>query len=99
MGDNGPTHQVDAFSRSTDDLHTRGIPQVIHTRDCSVTWSTSVHSIEQGSQIHGTLFEEFPKGHRDIVDDEHCISSIDRWLVGDDHTYFRGHIASMCPGF
>ena len=44
------------------------------------------------------LLEEFPKGHGDTVDDEHYISSADRWLVREDHTDFRGHAESMRPG-
>ena len=60
----------EALSSSADDLHTGGILQVIHTRDCLVTLSTSFHSIGQGSQIHGTLLEEFPEGHGDTVNDE-----------------------------
>ena len=48
-GDSGPAHQVGTFSSGADDLHTRGILQVIHARYCPVTWSTSVHSIGQGS--------------------------------------------------
>ena len=47
---------------------------------------------------YGTLFEEFPKVHGDIVDDEHrFFLSTDRWSIGDDHTGFRGHVASMRP--
>ena len=48
-------------------------------------------------QIYGTLLEEFPKGQGDIVDDEHNISSSNRWSVGDDHIDFRGHAACMFP--
>ena len=33
-----------------------------------------------------------------IVDDEHCVSFADIWLVGEDHIDFRGHAASMRPG-
>ena len=73
--------------------------QVIHARDCSVTWSTSVYSIGQRSQVHDTLLEEFPEGHGDAIDDEHYVSSIDRWSDGEDHTGLRGHAVSMCPGF
>ena len=54
-----------------DNLHTGGILPVVHSRDCLATWSTSVHSIEQGSKVYGTLLEELPKGHGDTVDDEH----------------------------
>ena len=97
MGDSGPAHQVGTLPRSADDLHTGGILQVIHAGDCPVTWSTSVHSIGQGSQVHSTILKEFPKGHRDAVNDEHCVSSIDRWLVGQDHRGLRGHAVSMCP--
>ena len=97
MGDSGPAHLVGTFSSSADDLHIGGILQFIHTRDFLVTWSTSVHNIEQGSQIHSTLLEEFPEGHWDIVDDEHCVTSIDGCSVEKDHTGFRGHAASMRP--
>ena len=46
----------------------------------------------------GTLLEEFPEGHGDVVDDgHHFLLSIDRWSVGEDHTGFRGHAASMRP--
>ena len=79
MGDNGPAHQVSAFSSSVDGLHTGGILQVIRTRDCPITWSTSVHSIGQRSQIHNTLLEEFTKSHGDAVDNKYCVSSIDGW--------------------
>ena len=84
---------------SADDLHTRGILQVIHTRDCPVTWSTSVHCIGQGSQVQGTLLEEFPEGHEDAIDNQYCVSSTYGWSVGEDHTGLRGHAASMCPEF
>ena len=73
--------------------------QVIHARDCLVTWSTSVHSIGQGSQVQDTLLEEFPEGHGDSIDDKYCVSSIDGWSVGEDHTCLRGHAASMRLGF
>ena len=56
------------------------------------------HHIGQGSQVYGTLLEEFPKGYGDTTDDEHGVSSTDRWLVGEDHTGFRGHATSMRPG-
>ena len=49
VGDSRSAHQVFTFSNSADDLHTERILQVIHMRDCPVTWSVSVHSIEQGS--------------------------------------------------
>ena len=71
--------------------------QVLHARDCPVTWSTSVYCIGPGSQVYGSLLEEFPESHGDTVDDEHCFSSTYRWSVGDDHTSFRGHAASMRP--
>ena len=31
------------------------------------------------------------------VDDEYRLSPTDRWLVGEDHTGFKGHAVSMCP--
>ena len=51
--------------------------QFVHTRDFTVTWSVSLHSIGSGSQVYGSLLEEFPKSHGDIVDDEHCFSCTD----------------------
>ena len=98
MGDSGSAHLVSTFSGSADDLHTGGILPVVYWRDCPATWHTSVHSIGQGSQVYGTLLEEFPKGYGDTVDDEHCISSADRWSIREDHAGFRGHAASMCFG-
>ena len=71
---------------------------IIYSRDCPAAWSTGVHSIRQGSQVYSTLLEKFPEGHGDTVDDEHHFSSIDRWSIGEDHTGFRGHAMSMCPG-
>ena len=61
------------------------------------TWSVSLYRIGQRSQVYGTLLEEFPKVYGDTVDDEHCVSSTNRWLVGEDHIGFRGHVASMPP--
>ena len=29
---------------------------------------------------------------------EHCVSSEDRWSIGEDHIDFKGHVASMRPG-
>ena len=55
----------------------------------------SLYHIGQGPQKYGTLLEEFPKGHGDTVDNEHCVSSVDRWSFGEDHTNFREHAASM----
>ena len=37
------------FLGCADDLHSRGILQVIHMRDCPVTWSASLYSIGLGS--------------------------------------------------
>ena len=53
---------------------------------------------DRDHEIYGILLEEFPKGHGDIIDDEHNISSSDIWSVGEDHIDFRGHAACMCPG-
>ena len=43
-------------------------------------------SYRVGSLDYGTLLVEFPKGYGDTVDDEHCVSSVDSWSVGEDHT-------------
>ena len=99
MGDSGLAHQVGTLPGSADNLHNGGILQVIHVRDFPVTQSTSFHSVGQGSQVHYTLLEEFPEGHGDAVDDEYCVSTINGWLVGEDHTSLRGHVTSMCLGF
>ena len=64
-------------------------------RDCPVTWSTSVYCIGLGSQVYSSLLEEFLESHRDTVDDEHCFSFTNRWLVREDDTGFRGHAASV----
>ena len=72
-----------------DDLHTGGILPLVYSKNCPVTWSAILYRIGQGPQNCDTLLEEFPKGHGDTVDDEHCISSAGRWLVEEDHTDFR----------
>ena len=64
-------------------------------RDCPVTWSTGIYSIELGSQVYDSFLEEFPASHGDTIDDEHCFSSPDGWLVGEDHPNFRGHATGM----
>ena len=56
-------------------------------------------SIGSGSQVYSSVLEEFPESHGDTVDNEHCVSSADRWSVGEDHTSFRGHTVSMRLGF
>ena len=45
----GPTHKVVTLFGCADDLHSRGILHVIHTKDCPVTWSVSLYSIGPGS--------------------------------------------------
>ena len=70
---------------------------MVCSRDCPAIWSISVHSIGHGSKVYGTLLEEFPEGHGDVVDDEHHFSSTNRWSVREDHTDFKGHATSMCP--
>ena len=55
-------------------------------------------SYRTGIPDFSTLLEEFPEGHGDAVDDEHhFFLSTDRWLVGEDHTGFKGHVASIRP--
>ena len=98
VGDYGLAHQIDTFSGCTDDLHTGGILQEIYTRDCPVTWSASLYRIRPGSQVYGSILEEFPKSNGNTGDDEHYFSSTDRWPVREDYTGFKGHAASMCPG-
>ena len=71
---------------------------VVYSRNCSATWSDSLYHIGIRPQNYGTLLEEFPKRHGDTVDDEHYVSSLDRWSVGEDHTDFRGHAVSIRLG-
>ena len=44
-------------------------------------------------------FGRDPKGFGDTVDDEHYVSSVNIWSIGENHTGFRGHAASMRLGF
>ena len=46
MGDSGPAHEVGTFSNLADDLHIGKILPVVHSRDSSATWITSIHSVE-----------------------------------------------------
>ena len=71
--------------------------QVVHSRDCPVTLSASLYHIELGSQFYSSLLEDFLERYGNIVDDEHCFSSTDKWLLEKDYTGFRGHVASMFP--
>ena len=54
-------------------------------------------SIRLGSQVYRSVLEDFPESHEDIVDDEHCVSSTDRWSVEEDHTSVRGHAVTIRP--
>ena len=65
MGYSGLTHQVGTFSGPADNLHTRGILQVVYIGDSTVAWSSSLHSIGSGSSVYGSVLEEFPEGHVD----------------------------------
>ena len=60
-----------------------------------MTWSVSIYCIELGSQVYDPLLEEFLESHRDAVDDVHRFSSLNRRLVREDHSDFRGHASSM----
>ena len=95
MGDRGTAHKVGTIFGCADDLHSRGILQVIHTRDCLVTWSVSLYSIRLGSQVYSSFLGELPASHGDIVDDEHHFSSLDEWSVREDHPDVRGHATNM----
>ena len=68
---------VGTFPGHADDLHTRGILQVVYTGDSMVAWSSSLHSIGLGSSVYGSVLEEFPEGHGDIDFDEYRFSSSD----------------------
>ena len=81
-----------------DDLHTRGILQVVRAGDCLITWSASIYSIESGSQVYCSFLEEFLVSHGDTVDDEHRFSSPDGRSIREDHPDFRGHATGMRLG-
>ena len=66
-------------------------------RDCQVTWSASLYLIRLGSQVYGSLLEEFPKSHGDTVGDEHNFSSSDERSIREDDPDVRGHSTGMCP--
>ena len=70
----------------------------LYIREIVRLHGVSVFIISESDPRFTTLLEEFLKGHGDTVDDEHNISSSDRWSVGEDHTDFRGHVVCMCPG-
>ena len=72
--------------------------QVVYTRDSTVAWSSSLHSIGSGSSVSGSILEEFPKGHGDIAFDEYRFSYSDGWSIRAGYSDFRGHAASMRPG-
>ena len=103
LGHDGVWLIVDRLTRSAHFLVVRmtslwGILQVIHTRDCPVTWSVGLYSIISGSQVYSSFCREILTSLRDIVDDEHNFSSLDRRSVKKDHPGVRGHAASVCPG-
>ena len=54
-------------------------------------------SIGSGSQVYSSVLEEFPESHWDIVDNEHCVSSAEKWSVGEGHTSVRGYATSIRP--
>ena len=61
MGYSGPTHQVGTFSGRADDLHTRGILQVVYTGDSTVAWSSSLHSIGSDPRFTAPFWKSFQK--------------------------------------
>ena len=65
--------------------------------DYSVAWGTSIYSIVSGSQVYNSFLEEYPTSHGDTIDDEHCFSSSDERLVGEDHPDFIRHATGMRP--
>ena len=67
--------KVDTFFGCADNLHTRGILQVVHTRDCTVAWSANLHSIGSKSQVYSSVLEELLESYGDIVEDEYYFSS------------------------
>ena len=98
MGDHGLAHKVDTLPNCTNDLHSEGILQIIHTSDYLVAWSASLYSIGPRSQVYSSFLGEFLESHGDTVDDEHRFSSPDGRSVTKDHLDVRGHAMGMHPG-
>ena len=46
MGNSVPVYEVGTFSSRVDDHHTREILPVVYMRDCLITWSANIHSVE-----------------------------------------------------
>ena len=63
-----------------------------------VAWSASLHSIESGSSVYGSVLEGFPESYGDIAVDEYHFSSSDGWSIRADYSDFRGHAASKRLG-
>ena len=99
MGYYGLAHQVGTLFGFADDLHSRGILQIIYMRDSPVTWSTILYRIRPGSQVYNSFLGEFPVSHGDTIGDEQCFSSPDGRSIGEDHPNIRGHATRMRPGF
>ena len=97
MGDREPTHKVNTLSTCTDDLHSREILQITHTRDYLVAWSFGLYGIRLRSQVYDSFFGEFLESHGDTVDDEHRLSSQDGRSIRDDYPDVRGHATGMRP--
>ena len=97
MGDSRLAYEVGTFSSRVDDIHIGGVLAVVYPRGHPITWSTSIYNVEQRPEIYDTLLEEFPKDYGDVADDEYHFPPSDRWSVGEDHTDFRGHVASIRP--
>ena len=70
----------------------------IYMRDCSVTWSANIYRIGPGSQVYGSVLEEFPESHGNTIDDEHYFSSTNRHSVRKTYTGFGIHATRMRPG-
>ena len=72
--------------------------QVVYTGDSMIAWSSSLHSIESGSSVYGSILEKFPEGHGDTALDEYRFSSSDEWSIRADYSDFRGHAVSKRLG-
>ena len=57
----------------------------------------SLYHIGSGSPVHGSVLEEFLKGHGDTDEDEHSVSFVDGRTVKEDYPCFGGHALSMRP--
>ena len=79
---------VDRLTKSAHFLAVRMTFILEETKDSTVAWSASLHSIRLGSSVYGSILEEFPEGHGDTTVDKYRFSSSDGWSIRVDYFIF-----------